>query len=344
MNTTPTRQANAAKRIRRSLAITTLAVAAAVPAGLPQHAGATTVTRPAVLRTPVRSGTPVTVPTAIRRALVVLLENRGTTFGLPDDVTVPVATCASFRSPAGADPVTFIASIAGSIGSAVQCLDPRNWSIVQVPIAEYVRQQTDFNAQQIGTTLINTSGASNKYERVVILQDAAVSASRLRQELTALTPAFEIDIHVLAHGDRTSIAGSGNTFILDTDIRNLSTIAGLKLRAVYQQNCNGSGLNDDWRGAGAKVVTGSAGLNMTPLTYASFLRRWVAGETFSSAVTGSSAEWNPYFSTMYKMVDEFNGETRRNTPIVSYSFALSPDDELTSSRMIVDGDGAIRVN
>ena len=271
-----------------------------------------------------------------KRALLVLIENGGFPGGLPADFTVGVPTCASFKAPVGANIVEFITSLGNTIFSAAECLNPAAWSTVQVPVAQYVTGAT--NAVINGSTAASiTAAASPKYDKVVVLQGTDFGNNRIRTELTALAPTYVVDIHMLAHGSNGSVSGGGGT-VTDQNIRDYANIGGLNLRSVYQQNCFASSLNAAWLAAGAKAVNGSALINSMPLSYSSFLTRWLSGQSFNTAVQGSTADWTPFFTNVYHFVDLFTANQQRRDPAQFDLFGgLSAADELAESAMIVAG-------
>ena len=155
-----------------------------------------------------------------------------------------------------------------------------------------------------------------------------------------MSPTYSVDVLVLAHGSPGFVSG-GLGCVADQDIRDFSTVPGLHLRAVYQQNCFGSSLNDAWLAAGAKAVNGSNLLNHMPLAYSSFLARWISGQSFNQAVQGSTNDWTPFFSTVYHFADLFveNGDTRTARVPTQFDLfgGLSSAEEMSDSAMIVQG-------
>jgi hypothetical protein len=285
---------------------------------------------------------PKPVPT--QKALLVLLENGGYQFGLPDNATIGVPACGTFRAPYGADVWTFIVSMWDTIASLPSCLNPANWTTVQVPITQYVTGASE-PVIEGATAASVTAAASPKYDKVVVLQNTNFNATRVRTELTNLAPDYVVDVHVLSHGGNLHITGGGGR-IEEEDIRDFATIPNLNLRAVYQQNCFGSTLNDAWRAAGAKVVTGSNLINSMPLSYSSFLSRWLSGQTFASAVNGATADWTPFFTTVYHHVDMYTSAQVKRNPFI-YDIlggGLSASDELAESAQVLQGTTSITIN
>ncbi|HSS01356.1 MAG TPA: RICIN domain-containing protein [Kofleriaceae bacterium] len=285
-----------------------------------------------------------------QKALVVLLQNGGYTGGLPFNPGFDIATGLRFQC----DSHVVDLGLGASIGDAIRaiglptfdrCLSPANWSVTTLTrhytAAELVRDMTNFVAESIGIATVYGSGAADRYSKIVILQDNDLRASKVRAQLQALASSYLIDVHVLAHGNSTSFGLNGE--MNDADLRGLRTIAGLSLRSVFQQNCNGSGLNSAWLYAGAQVVTGTAGINSMPVAYGPFIRRWVAGETFFDAVQQSYNDVAPMHQAAYRFIDIYDegASQPRNPAEYSLTGGLSPDDELNGSIQIVQGNGAL---
>jgi len=102
----------------------------------------------------------------------------------------------------------------------------------------------------------------------------------------------------------------------------------LKIRAVYQQNCFASHLNDAWLSLGADVVSGAQELNSMPMGYATFLNRWLTGQTFESAVIGGYEDNIPAYSLAFTLL----GKAGQLTSI------------LQDSHPVVVGDRSLRLN
>jgi hypothetical protein len=290
-----------------------------------------------------------------RKALVVLMENEGYRDGLPFDqqvnLTVPTGlrfACGGWQIDLGlnANVNDAINALRGRFGFPLQCLNPGNWSVNTLTTtqafnpADAVRRFTDFAPEAVGAALVHGL-ADGKYDTVRILEDNAFNVARVRQELLMLSPNHVIDVHVLAHGDEDSF-GPGGVFTASS-VRDLRSVVGLSLRAVFQQNCTAQPLNDDWRLAGARVVTGTAGINSMPTAYAPFLRRWTAGESFQTAVTSSVNEVTPMYRRSYSFIDQYDEGTDTIRTQFDVFGQLSSQDEVDGSTQVIDGDGAIRL-
>ena len=285
-----------------------------------------------------------------QKALVVLLQNGGYTGGLPFNPGFDIPTGLHFWCDGHAVDLGLGASVWDAIHAIGmpafdRCLNPGNWSVTTLTrhytAADFVRDMTNFVAESIGKWTVESSGAKSSYTQIVYLTDKDIRASKVRQQLQALASSYVIDVHVLAHGDATSFGLNGE--MNDFDIRGLRTIVGLTLRSVFQQNSNGSGLNNAWLYAGAQVVTGTAGINSMPIAYGPFIRRWVAGESFFDAVQHSYNDAVPMHQAAYRFVDIYDegASQPRDPPEYSPTGGLSPDDELSGSIQIVQGNGAL---
>lgn len=285
-----------------------------------------------------------------QKALLVLIQNGGYQDGLPFNPGFDIAiglrfSCGGWAADLALDASVWDAISAAGIPPFNSCLNPNNWSVTtrtrHYSAADFIREMTNFAAESIGVATVYGSGAPARYAAIRILQDGDLRASRIRQELQSLASSYIVDVHVLAHGDSTSFGLNGE--MTASDISALRTIAGLNLRTVFQQNCNGSSLNSSWLYAGAQVVTGAAGINSMPVAYGPFIRRWVAGETFYNAVQNSYNDVAPMHQAAYRFVDIYDeaASQPRNPPQFSPSGSLSPVDELNGSFQIVQGNGSI---
>jgi hypothetical protein len=316
---------------------------------------------------PARSVTTATPSCAVRgtcptkHALVVLMENEGYKLGLPEDVNITTYTCDRFRFDLGQGQniLDAIRRIAGQLVGAAQCLNPANWRATKVPLASYImalnqftQVVTDTVLEDIGRATIEKSRAREVYDRVEILEDAEFRKSTIRSRLTELARDYIVDIHVLAHGSTSRIGprhADSNEHMTARAIEELRTIPNLKLRAVYQQNCFGQFMRDEWMRAGAMVVNGSVHVNYMSFGYASFLNRWLNGERFSQAVNNSLNDWRPFYGRVFNYVDIYTHPSsttaRIQNPLQFSVFGrLTNSDELDASAMVFSGLGDVNVN
>lgn len=126
--------------------------------------------------------------------------------------------------------------------------------------------------------------AQGSYQRFVDLSDGLCTRANLLQSLIdEAVNSRVVDLCVLGHGSPNRLAMNnggdltGRTlnsrgFLDPGTIRSMLTEARAQrgtsfqftLRAVYMCNCQGSTVNDDWLGIGAKVSVGSRGNNYMP--------------------------------------------------------------------------------
>jgi hypothetical protein len=290
---------------------------------------------------------PPTAPVQLqlpKKGLLVLLENGGFSTGLPAKATVQVWRCSTFKVPSTDDVWAFIQSAWDTVSSVPSCLDPRNWTLATVNVRDFVKGVSEPVIERTTATAILNSGVQQKYDKVVLLQNGDFNATRVRTELTSFASGgYTVDVHVLSHGATGVITGGGGN-ISPSQVEGYRTIPGLKLRAVYQMNCFGSSMNTAWRNAGASVVTGATRINYLGLDYASFLVRWLAGQSFSQSVSGSTADWTPFFTTLYHFVDFFAGNEVRSPALIDVWGNLSANDEFSDSAMVIAGSGGVTIN
>jgi len=297
--------------------------------------------------------------TLTNKALLVLIQNGGYPNGLPFDPGFDLPVGLTFGCGGWRVDLPFDSTIADAIAYVVAhgglppfnvCWDPRNWWIQtrtqHRSAGEWLRQVTNFAAESIGKATIETSGAPGRYNnKIIYLQDGDLQVPRIRQELQALAASYLVDIHVLAHGNETSFGL--NSEVKAADLRDLRTIVGLTIRSVFQQNCNGSGLNAAWLDGGAQAVTGTWKINSMPVAYGPFIRRWAAGETFANAVQHSYDDVAPMYGLAYRFVDTYDESAdqgkgkARSSAEYSVTGTLSPDDELSGSVQIIQGASSV---
>ncbi len=196
---------------------------------------------------------------------------------------------------------------------------------------------------------------ADRYEKVILLTDAACTRANLLNNLIAQTKLGKtVDLLVLGHGGNTQ---DGSTYFLvlknellpETDvtlkfggvsksykgIRSLITEArsregsgfNFNLRLVYMCNCKGGNTNDSWLSIGAKTVVGALNNNYMPepqITY--FFNDFVInGKTAAQAANDSWSASRPFYSVIPYMQQIENGMTR-----------------IDCSKMKVDGNASLR--
>lgn len=171
--------------------------------------------------------------------------------------------------------------------------------------------------------------ARRHYSHVVVLEDEQATAAALWQALLAAGGAT-VDVLMLVHGQEGYACGYGQHQVgpdFFEGMRRLRAagLASFRLRAVYQMNCYGQSLTDEWLSLGAQAVNGAVGINWLPEPSLSvFLRRWLGGRPFAEAVTAS-------YTTASRLLG-----------LVWRPQAGRPHPKIASSCMVVFGDGQLK--
>lgn len=202
------------------------------------------------------------------RALVVLMENGGIDLGVG----------------------TLIDHLLDQVpGSSVIPRSARDALVRQVD--EKIRSATD-NLLENAEMVLNrySAAAPQYYGGVQVLRNGRALYSNLKDTLIQLTEANKfIDLFVLTHGSRNSIALEGSERIDGDKIREIKTVHNggrpVRLRSVYMMNCDGSSLNQAWIDIGAKVSAGAIRTNYIPEpTMYYFFNNWKEGKSFNDSV------------------------------------------------------------
>jgi hypothetical protein len=110
------------------------------------------------------------------------------------------------------------------------------------------------------------------------------------KELTS--EGYFIDVWILSHGSPSgfrvfdSTKPNNNGYFYDNDIRSLTESTGftfIPIRMVYQVNCFGYDLIDDWRAIGAKTALGARQVSFYPYEFSRFAYQWNHEKTFRVA-------------------------------------------------------------
>ncbi|MEM1234733.1 MAG: hypothetical protein AAGH70_11465 [Pseudomonadota bacterium] len=203
-------------------------------------------------------------------------------------------------------------------------------------------------------------------ERLADVKVTPTVANFTRELCRLAEEGYIIDVFVFAHGNSSSFTAFDGS-ILSSTIRALPGAAGmakLPIRMVYQTQCHGSHLNDDWRAAGAKSSVGTRAISFYPQLFGPFIKDWNKNKTFSSAATKPPSGAIKTASQVYilgdakakKMAGEWGGCSFGNTVLGKKSCAKEyftyrwlTDDEWQnhlsgkqnmnySSAMVVSGD------
>ncbi len=208
-------------------------------------------------------------------------------------------------------------------------------------VEDMIRDATD-GALEGGTaaTIRALNNVHKKYDHIVILEDGDFNQDTVVTTLDALSTDFVVDIHVLAHGSKSAFIGQeafGQSFF-----EQLPGIPELYLRSVYQMNCYGSHLIDEWRTyGGVEAVNGSQDINWMPPSYFVFLDEWMQGAGFEDAVQTGYNRMVPVARAVYEIVDQYDeaSDTQRTLvdPLVFANPNVVPGDELQASVQRVQG-------
>ncbi len=200
-----------------------------------------------------------------------------------------------------------------------------------VPLPGWASRLLDWLTEEYAKGVIRRL-AGRHYGRIIFLEDEAATATRLWLALLAAGDAT-VDVLLLVHGQVGYACGIGNRRVAGDFFAGLRALraAGLarfRLRAVYQMNCYGCSLAEEWLSLGAQAVNGSVGVNWLPEPSLSlFLRGWLAGQSFEQAVERSYQVASRVLGLVWR------GESRDGRP----------HPKIESSRMLVFGDGRTRI-
>jgi len=158
----------------------------------------------------------------------------------------------------------------------------------------WVRAIIDTVTEEYAKLLLRLLGAHRRYDRVLILEDAAVTNERVAAALLDLSQGHRLDLLLLVHGQKECLVGYRGESYIDSGLFNplldayRRDPAVLDLGIVYGVNCYGASLAPTWLALGADAVNGALGVNWFPEPSLSlFLVRWLNGATFSEAVETS---------------------------------------------------------
>ncbi len=203
-----------------------------------------------------------------------------------------------------------------------------------VNLPPWASQALDRFTQAYGRTAVWLQ-ARRHYDRIVVLEEEQATAAQLWQALLDAGDAA-VDVLMLVHGQVGYACGHGDNRVGADFFAGLRTLraAGLarfNLRAVYQMNCYGESLGPEWLSIGAQAVNGAVGVNWLPEPSLSvFLRNWLGGATFEQAVQRSNRAASRVLGLIWR-------------PEPNRAGVRQPHDKIASSRMVVFGDGELRM-
>ncbi len=104
---------------------------------------------------------------------------------------------------------------------------------------------------------------------------------------------YFIDVYIFTHGNCNTIAtedGDINSDRITKELKNYKHFKGGKfpIRMIYQMNCYGATLNQEFIEIGAKAVVGTRYVNFYPNQFNKFAREWKNGKSFKTSVKNSN--------------------------------------------------------
>src|SRR5680860_151950 len=193
----------------------------------------------------------------------------------------------------------YTVEVEGSTGTEDLITPVKTASVVIASFANGKFEQFFQNAQ------INYGTCFDGYDTCVLIKktyssshkpDVHVKDIRTKKILGVLRDladdGYSIDLRIYSHGSENKITLEDGEIITNDDINLLATgqYAGSRfpLRMVYQMNCQGSSLNNNFIYAGAKVVGGSRDINFMTNQSNKFTKSWNDGERFDTALLDSN--------------------------------------------------------
>ena len=202
--------------------------------------------------------------------------------------------------------------------------------IGDLSLPDWASQLVDWVSEEYVKLVIRLQ-ARRHYRQIVLLEDQRATAAHLWQALLA-AQGHTVDLLMLVHGQQGYACGTGQHQVGADFFQGMRQVraAGLahfRLQMVYQMNCYGASLAQDWLSLGAQAVNGSVGINWLPEPSLSlFLRGWLGGRSFGEAVHAS-------YHRASRLLGQIWRPPRQNGP----GHAAHP--KIQSSRMVVFGNG-----
>lgn len=174
--------------------------------------------------------------------------------------------------------------------------------VASLRLPRWVTGAIDYLTEEYAKLLLRLYGAYNRYELIVILEDARATGPHLAAALLSASRTHTVDLLLLVHGQAGVLIGhrgqqvvGAETFTALLAARQADPVA-LDLRMVYGLNCYGVTLAPTWLALGAQAANGAQGVNWFPEPSLSvFLRRWLAGHPYSEAVVASNLTANRWW-------------------------------------------------
>lgn len=230
---------------------------------------------------------------------------------------------------------------------AAAMLNPLNWRIEYEDFSEVFNILSDAILEDTMKAVHLMADSSSHYDRVVLMEDLQVKAAPVREKILELCADHQLDIHILTHGGSNKIIGceeNGTSYELDYwnffewlfQVKAAGT-QPLCIRTVYQMNCVGGSLKDEWLGLGAVAVNGTKNLenNYMPHQYVHFIELFTnQGYTFGDATAAAYEQAVAYTKPVYDLLPREAGEENQDTV----------DQLLEDSRLTVVGDATVTID
>jgi len=167
--------------------------------------------------------------------------------------------------------------------------------IVGLDLPYRVTRVIDWIAEEYGKVMLRFYGAYQRYDKVIILEDADATGINLSNALLDTSKEYTVDVLLLVHGHEEYLVGHMGTELVGAETfgplakayKQDSSV--LDLRMVYGLNCHGASLAEWWLALGAKAVNGAAGINWMPEPSLSvFLENWLRGVPYGKSVRRSN--------------------------------------------------------
>lgn len=188
-------------------------------------------------------------------------------------------------------------------------------------LPQWVMNTIDYVTEEYAKIILRLYGAHRRYSEVIILEDEQATGPALAGALKAASRHYLVDVLLLVHGQEGSLIGckgkecvGKETFgpLLDEYRQDKGL---LNLGVVYGVNCYGASLAPVWTALGARAVNGAIGVNWMPepsLTV--FLRNWLGGQPYSTAVQRSNLAANGFWRHIWPPA-----ESGRDHPFIESS-------------------------
>ncbi|MEZ4770927.1 MAG: hypothetical protein R2844_21230 [Caldilineales bacterium] len=199
--------------------------------------------------------------------------------------------------------------------------------VAGVDLPRWASRLLDWTTEEYGKLAVRAQ-ARRHYREIVVLEDERATGYQLLQAMLDAGDR-EMDILMLVHGQTGYACGCdgrrvGADFFAALRGLRAARLARFRLRAVYQMNCYGESLAQEWLSIGAQAVNGAIGVNWLPEPSLSvFLNGWLGGRPYGDAVQRSN-----------QVASRALGQVWRGHS--------APHPKIASSQMLVFGDKELR--